>query len=132
LLAELHMVHLLFDRKAKLVCAGLWGVGWLAVAALLLLPLGGVPVLGSSDLIGHFVLFATIAFAAVGFARAPAQLSWLAFVTIGLGVTLEYAQNFIPYRSSEIPDGVANALGGVAGYAAALLVLYFLIRPAEH
>jgi hypothetical protein len=100
-LAEwVHMVRLLFDRRAKPVYAGLWGVSWLAVAALLLLPIGGVPVPGGSDLVGHFLLFAAIAFAAVGFARAPAQLAWLAFVTIGLGVTLEYAQGFVPYRSS--------------------------------
>jgi VanZ like family len=131
-LAEVDMVGLLFDRRAKLVCAGLWGVSWLAVAALLLLPLGGVLVPGGSDLIGHFLVYAAIAFAAVGFARAPAQLAWLAFVTIGLGVTLEYAQGFLPYRSSEIADGVANTLGGLAGYAAALLFLYFVIRPAEH
>jgi len=125
------MVRLFLYRRAKLVCAGLWGVSWLAVAALLLLPLGGVPVPGGSDPIGHFLLFAAIAFAAVGFARAPAQLAALAFVTIGLGVTLEYTQGFVPYRSSEIADGVANSLGGLAGYAAALLVLYFVIRPAE-
>lgn len=125
------MGRLLFDRRPKLVCAGLWGFSWLAVAALLLLPLGGVPVPGGSDLIGHFLLFAAIAFAAVGFARAPAHLAWLAFVTIGLGVTLEYAHGFVPYRSSEIADGLANTLGGLAGYAAALLVLYFVIRPAE-
>jgi hypothetical protein len=126
------MAHLLFDRRAKLVCAGLWGVGWLAVVALLLLPLGGVPVPSGSDLIGHFLVFAAIAFAAVGFVREPAQLAWLTLVTIGLGVTLEYAQSFVPYRSSEIADGVANTLGGLAGYAAALLVLSFVIRPAEH
>jgi hypothetical protein len=126
------MVHLLFDRRAKLVCAGLWGIGWLAVTAFLLLPLGGVPVPGGSDLILHFLLYAAIAFAAVGFARAPAQLACLGLATIGFGVTLEYAQSFVPYRSSEIADGVANALGGLAGYAAALLVLYFVIRPAEH
>ena len=79
------MVRLLFDRRAKLVCAGLWGVGWLALAALLLLPLGGVPVPSGSDLIGHFLVFAAIAFVAVGFAREPAQLAWLTLLTIGLG-----------------------------------------------
>ena len=126
------MVRLLFDRRAKLVCAGLWGVSWLALGALLLLPLGGVPVPRGSDLIGHFLVFAAIAFVAVGFARAPAQLAWLTLLTIGLGLTLEYAQGFVPYRTSEIADGVANTLGGLTGYAAALLVLCFVIRPAEH
>jgi hypothetical protein len=125
------VVRLLFDRRAKLVCAGLWGLGWLAVAALLLLPLGGVPVPGGSDLIGHFLVFGAVSCAAVGFARAPAQLAWPMLVTIGLGVALEYAQGFVPYRSSEIADGLANSLGGLAGYAAALLILDFFIRPAR-
>lgn len=125
------MVRLLFDRRARLFCAGLWSVGWLAVTALLLLPLRGVPVPGGSDLIGHFLLFAAMAFAAVGFARSPAQLAWLAFVTVGLGAMLEFAQGVTPYRSSEFTDGVANSLGGLAGYAIALVVVYFVIRPAE-
>jgi hypothetical protein len=125
------LLRLLFDRRAKLVCAELWGLGCLAVAALFLLPLGDVPALGGSDLIGHFLVFGAVSFAAVGFARAPAQLTWLLVVTIGFGVTLEYAQGFIPYRSSEIAEGVANSLGGIAGYAAALLSLYYVIRPAE-
>lgn len=103
----------------------------MAVTALLLLPLRGVPVPGGSDLIGHFLLFAAMAFAAVGFARSPAQLAWLAFVTVGLGAMLEFAQGVTPYRSSEFTDGVANSLGGLAGYAIALVVVYFVIRPAE-
>ena len=37
----------------------------------------------------------------------------------------------MPYRSSEVADAMANGVGGLAGYAAALLVLYFVIRPAE-
>jgi hypothetical protein len=102
-----------------------------AFSFVVFLPLGGVPVPGGSDLIAHFLLFAAIAFAAVGFARAPAQLACLGFVTIGFGVSLEYAQGLVPYRSSEIGDGVANSLGGLAGYAAALLVFYFVIRSPE-
>jgi VanZ family protein len=124
------MARLLFDRRARLVCAGLWGAAWLVVAALLLLPLG-VSGPSGSDLAGHFLVFATMAFAAVGFSRRPGQLAWLAGATVALGGALEYAQGFVPYRSSEVADAVANGVGGLAGYAAALLVLYFVIRPAE-
>lgn len=124
------MARLLLDRKARLVCAGLWGVAWCVVALLLLLPLG-VPAPGGSDLIGHFLLFATMASAAVAFSRRPGQLAWLAFATIALGTALEVTQGFVPYRSSEVADAVANGLGGLAGYAVALLVLHFVIRPAE-
>ncbi|MGH6901971.1 MAG: VanZ family protein [Geminicoccaceae bacterium] len=124
------MARLLFDRRARLVCAGLWAIAWLGVAALLLLPLG-VSTPGGSDLFGHFLLFATMAFAAVGFSRRPGQLACLTLVTIALGAALEYAQGFLSYRTSEIADAAANALGGLAGYGAALLVLYLVIRPVE-
>jgi hypothetical protein len=124
------MARLLFDRRARLVCAGLWAFAWFGVAALLLLPLG-VSTPGGSDLFGHFLLFATMAFAAVGFSRRPGQLAWLALVTVALGAGLEYAQGFLSYRTSEIADAVANAVGGLAGYGAALLVLCLVIRPVE-
>jgi VanZ family protein len=124
------MARLLFDRRAKRVCAALWGGAWVIVASLLLLPLG-VPGPSGSDLVGHFLLFATMSFAAVGFSRQPGQLAWLAFATVALGMGLEYAQGFVPYRSSEVPDAVANGMGALAGYVVALLVLYFVIRPAE-
>ena len=124
------MEHLLFDQRAKRACAALWGVAWVVVAALLLLPLS-VPGPGGGDLVAHFLLFAAIAFAAVGFSRRPGQLAWLTLATGALGMALEYAQGFVPYRTSEVADAVANGLGALAGYVAALLVLYFVIRPAE-
>ena len=124
------MERLWFDRRAKIACAGLWGAAWLGVAALLLLPLG-VPAPHRADLVAHFLLFATMAFATVGFSRRPGQLAWLAFATIALSMALEYAQRFVPYRTSDVADAVANGLGGLVGYAVALLILYFVIRPAE-
>jgi VanZ family protein len=126
----LALERLLFDPMAKRVCAALWGLAWLVVALLLLLPIS-VPGPSGSDLVGHFLLFATIAFAAVGFSRRPGQLAWLMVATGALGMALEYAQGFAPYRASEVADAVANGMGALAGYAAALLVLYLVIRPAE-
>lgn len=124
------MSRLLFDRRARLVCAGIWGVAWLGVAALLLLPLD-VPGVGRSDLVGHFLLFGAMAFAAVSFSRQPKQLAGLAIVTVALGAALEFAQSFVPYRTSDVTDAIANGVGGLTGCAVALLVLYFVIRPAE-
>jgi hypothetical protein len=124
------MASLLFDRRARLVCAGLWGAAWLGVAALLMLPLG-VAAPGRSDLIGQFALFAAMAFAAIGFSRRPGQLAWLALLTIALSIGLEFAQGFVPDRMSEIADGVANGIGALVGYGAALFVLFFVIRPAD-
>ena len=124
------MIRLLFDRRARLVCALLWGLGWLVVAVLMLMPLSE-PVPPGSDLVAHFLVFGAMALAAVGFSRCPRRLAWLAILTIALGVAFEYAQSFVPYRSAEVADAVADAAGGLAGYGAALLVLYFVIRPAE-
>jgi hypothetical protein len=124
------MERLLFDRRAKLVCAAVWAAAWLGVAAALLLPLG-VSAPGRSDLVAHFVLFGAMAFGAVGFSRRAGQLACLALATIALGAALEFAQHLVPYRSSEPLDAVANCMGALAGYGAALLVLYLVIRPAE-
>jgi VanZ family protein len=126
------MERLLFDPRARHVCAASWGVAWAVVACLLLMPLSGpVPAPSGSDLVVHFFLFATMAFTAVGFNRRPAQLALLALVTAALGMALEYAQGFVPTRFSTVADAVANDLGALAGYVAALTVLYFVIRPAK-
>lgn len=124
------MARLLFDRKVRLLCALLWGAAWVVVAALLLMPLN-VQAPPGSDLVAHFVLFGSMAFAAVGFSHRPGQLAWLALATIALGIGLEYAQAFVPTRYSETADAMANGVGALVGYAIALLVLYFVIRPAD-
>jgi VanZ family protein len=124
------MEHLLFDRRAKLVCAALWSVAWLAATAALLLPLD-VSTPNRSDLMAHFTLFASLAFGAIGFSRRAGQLTCLAVATIALATTLEFAQKLVPYRTFDLIDALANALGAFTGYAAALLVLFLVIRPAE-
>ena len=124
------MEHLLFDRRAKLVCAALWFVAWLVATGALLLPLG-VSTPDRSDLLAHFMLFASLAFGTIGFSRRAGQLTCLALVTMALATTLEFAQKLVPYRTFDPIDLVANGLGALTGYAAALLILFVLIRPAE-
>jgi VanZ like family len=123
------MARLLFDRKAMRLCARLWGGAWIGVALALLLPLG-VPAPGRTDLLWHFLLFGVMAFATVGFSRRPGQLACLALATIACATALEYAQGLVPYRTFDPIDAVANSAGALAGYVAALLVLYYVIRPA--
>jgi hypothetical protein len=124
------MARLLFDPRARLACALIWGLAWLVVAGLMLMPISA-PAPPGSDLIVHFLIFGVMAFAAVTFSRHPGRLAGLAIVTIALGAGLEYAQGLVPYRSPAIADAVADGVGALVGYALALLVLYFVIRPAE-
>jgi VanZ family protein len=72
-----------------------------------------------------------MAFATVSFSRQPKQLAGLAIATVALGGALEFAQGFVPYRTADITDAIANGAGGLVGCAVALLVLYWVIRPAE-
>jgi VanZ family protein len=124
------MARLLFDRRARLACALIWGLAWLVVAALMLMPMS-VPAPAGSDLLVHFLVFGAMAFAALSFSRHPGPLAGFAIMTIALGAALEYTQSLVPYRSAAIADAVADGVGALVGYALALLVLYVVIRPAE-
>jgi VanZ family protein len=123
-------MDLLFQARTRLMFAILWGIGWLVVAALLLMPLpGGVP--DGTDKVVHFLLFAGLAFGAIGFSHRVGQLAGLALVTIAGGTALEFAQRLVDYRTFELADATANALGASLGYALAVVVLLLLIRPTD-
>ncbi len=120
----------LYQSKTRLTLAGLWAAAWVVVAALLLLPIpGGVP--EGADKVAHFLMFGSLAFAAVGFSHRAGQLAGLALVTIAGGTALEYAQRLTSYRTFDLADAAANTLGATSGYAVALIVLLLWIRPAD-
>ncbi len=122
--------ELLLHPRVRTVTMLLWGVGWVVVALLLLLPVGAATP-ARTDLLAHFLMFGSMAFAAVGFSRRPWQLAALALFTIAAGAALELAQALVPYRTFDPIDAVANGLGAVVGFGAALAVLCTWIRPAE-
>ena len=124
-------MELLFDRRVKSTLFWLWCLAWLIVAALLLTPLSNPIELSHSDLIAHFLLFGCLAFGAVGFSRRATELTLLAVITVAGGVALEFAQGQVPYRTFDILDMGANALGAMVGYGGALAVLLLVIAPAE-
>ena len=107
-------MHRSFHAKIRPLLAALWAIAWVGVAALLLLP---VPVStpDRSDLLVHFLLFAGMAFAAVGFSRRRGQLAGLAVLTIVGGTALEFAQQLVAYRSFDLTDAAANVLGATVG-----------------
>jgi VanZ family protein len=104
-------------------------MGWIVVAVLMLAPISppGPP---GSDLFAHVMLFGVMAFAAVTFCHHAGGLFVLALATVAAGSALEFAQGLVPYRSFDLLDMLADAIGAGFGYAAALIVLYLAIRPA--
>jgi VanZ family protein len=120
----------LFDPRTRRMFAALWALAWLGIAALLLSPL---PAAGPahSDLVAHFLLFGGMAFATVSFSHRAGQLASLTLATIAAATALEFAQRLVPYRTLDLIDAVANALGATSGYALALVVLLLWIRPAD-
>jgi VanZ family protein len=104
----------------------LWlALGWAIAAAIVWLSLVPSPpkldvTLG--DKIGHFVGYGTLMFwfcQLYGSRRARAVHA-LGFAA--MGIALEFLQGMIGYRTFEVMDMVANALGVLVGWAGARLV----------
>jgi VanZ family protein len=123
-------MQLLFDRRVRKTLFGLWCLGWLITAVLLLAPLYSPWTLSHADLVAHFLTFACLAFAAVGFSHRGRELTLLALTTVAGGVALEFAQGLVPQRTFDILDIAANTLGALLGYAGAIAVLLLVIVPA--
>jgi hypothetical protein len=120
----------LFQPRTRRILAALWGVSWLIVAVLLLMPVpGGVP--EGTDKVVHFLIFAGMALGAVSFSHRAGQLSGLAILTIAGGTALEFAQRLTQWRTFDLSDAAANVFGASSGYAIALVVLLLWIRRAD-
>jgi VanZ family protein len=119
----------LFHRpQVRRLCFLLWGVAWVVVAILMLTPINA-PAPPGADLFAHVVLFGVMAFGAVTFCHHVGGLLLLALITVAAGSGLELAQGLVPYRSFDLLDMLADAIGAGFGCAAALIVLYLAIRP---
>lgn len=97
---------------------GFWGgVGIITVASVL--PGETMPPIDLWDKAQHAVTYAAVAaLGGAGFGAARAR--WLAALgLVTLGGLLEVAQIYVPGRSGDFGDGVANAIGVVAGIVAA-------------
>lgn len=101
------------------------GGGWLYAAAIVflsLMPKPPDPGFEHGDKLGHFLAYALLMFWFAmlyrsGGARLAYGAGWLA-----LGITIEFAQSATGYRSFELADMAADALGVLAGAAAALIL----------
>jgi VanZ family protein len=123
------MMELLLDPRVRKTLFALWCGAWLIVAALMLAPLSSPMDVSHADLVAHFLVFACLAFAAVGFSHRGTELTLLAVATVAGGMALELAQGLVPHRTVDILDMAANTLGVLVGYGAGLTLLLLVIRP---
>jgi VanZ family protein len=96
---------------------GFWcGVGIITVTSVL--PVDAMPPIDLWDKLLHVLSYAAVAaLGGAGFFKTRTHLL-IALGLIALGAVLEVAQIHVPGRSGEFADGVANAIGVVAGIAA--------------
>jgi len=97
--------------------------GWIYAAAIVWLSLTPSPPelnIEGSDKLGHFIAYGVLMFwFGVLYRSARARIGWALFC-LALGVALEFAQRATGYRSFELADMAADALGVLAGALAAL------------
>ena len=97
--------------------------GWAIAAAIVWLSLTATPPqidLEQGDKLGHFVAYGTLMFwFCLLYQSRAARLAYAA-LWIAMGVGLEFIQGQLGYRTYEVYDMYANALGVLIGWAAAL------------
>jgi VanZ family protein len=106
-------------------------VGWAMVAAVIWLSLTSNPPkvdIEQGDKLGHLASYGTLMF---WFSQLYVRKRTQALYALGfaaMGVALEFAQGATGERSFELADMLANALGVLCGWAAALLLPAVLPR----
>lgn len=97
-------------------------VGWAWAAAIVWLSLTPSPPpidVSHGDKAGHFFAYALLMF---WFAQLYVRRAFFALGFIAMGVALEFAQGASGFRSFDVVDMAANALGVLAGWAAAVVL----------
>ena len=100
-------------------------VGWAMVAAVAWLSLTPSPPkvdFQESDKVGHFIAYGSLMF---WFSQLYLKTRTRAFYGAGfiaMGITLEFIQGALGYRTYEVYDMYANTLGVLLGWAGALVV----------
>jgi|SRR6185503_5850886 len=106
-------------------------LGWAMVAAIVWVSLTPSPPkldFEQSDKVGHFLAYGTLMlwFCQI-YIKQKIRIAYAAGF-IAMGVTLEFAQGALGYRTYEVFDMYANGLGVLLGWAAALLLPQVLPR----
>ena len=106
-------------------------IGWAWAAAIVWLSLTPSPPkidFQESDKLGHFLAYGSLMlWFCFLYATTKPRIAYAAgFVVMGIG--LEFVQRALGYRTYEVLDMVANAVGVLLGWAAALAVPRIRVR----
>jgi VanZ family protein len=106
-------------------------LGWAWVAAIVWLSVTPSPPkvdFPESDKAGHFIAYGSLMFwFAMLYAKRNVRLAYAAgFVAMGIG--LEFVQSTLGYRTYEVFDMVANTIGVLLGWAAAMALPRIRVR----
>jgi VanZ family protein len=69
------------------------------------------------DKVAHFSVYALLATLVVRLGRGPRSIGWALLITSLYGVSDEWHQYFVPGRSCDAADWLADTLGGALGIA---------------
>ena len=119
-------MQILLNPRFRIASCLVWCLSWPAIAVALLTPLP-FGFISRSDLLGHLLLFAVMTAAIVAFARTRTQIIALSLLSITYGIALEFGQAYVPNRTFDAADAIANALGGVVGCLIAIALLDRLV-----
>ena len=119
-------MHVLLNLRFRIAACLFWCLCWPAIAILLLTPLP-FALLSRTDLLGHFLLFCVMTASVVAFARSRKLIIALSFLATAYGSALEVGQAYVPGRTFDAADAVANGIGGITGCLFALILLERLI-----
>jgi VanZ family protein len=100
--------------------SGYWqAAGWLGVGLIITLSLTPSPPhlnVEQGDKLGHLASYGLVTLWFAHLHTGLRQRVWLAVGMVALGIALEYAQRATGYRSFEVADMVADALGVAIGW----------------
>lgn len=95
----------------------IWALGVVAILFLSTLPADSLPTVGDiSDKVEHLLAYALVGLFGMFAASSNKRRLLLALAMIIMGLGLEGVQYFLPTRSFELLDGLANTLGVVVAY----------------
>lgn len=100
-------------------------IGWVLAASIVWLSLTPSPPpidIEQGDKLAHFIAYGTLMFwFCLLYTRRAPRIGY-AVLWIGMGIGLEFIQGQLGYRTYEIFDMVANTLGVLIGWGAALML----------